>query len=179
MCKQSDSLKVRVSLDTIDTTTKPTKNQITSINQRLNSATAELSIEELATMVVSPHSRTWVPAEFNGPRSNDNWKSQQVFGLDFDKGISLEEGLERLKEFGLSCTFCYSTFCTTVAEPKFRIVFILKEPISNKSHRDEVMSAYQCYSRKQIRAVETLQGCSLEACRLSFRILLTFFRNAY
>jgi hypothetical protein len=141
MCKKSEQVKVRVHLDTTDTKNKPSSNQIPLINQRLNSPSVELSCEELAGMVGSPHSRTWVPAEFEGPRSNDNWKSQQLFALDFDGGIKLEEVLERLNEFGLSCNFCYSTFSSTADNPKFRVVFMFKDPIIIKAHRDEIMDA--------------------------------------
>jgi hypothetical protein len=98
-------------------------------------------LEEFASLVVAPHSRTWVPALFNGERSNESWQSQQVFALDFDGGISLEKVLSRLGEFGLSCNLIYSTFSSSPTSPKFRVVFVLQEMITDKALRDEIMDA--------------------------------------
>lgn len=141
MCKETELQTVKVCIDTVDTTTKPTGKEIHVVNQRLNSSSAELAVEELARLLVAPHSRTWVPATFKGARSNETWKSQQVFALDFDGGISLEGVKARLKEFGLSCNFVYSTFSSSPTSPKFRVVFVLCEIATNKALRDQIISA--------------------------------------
>ena len=139
MSRVTELEKVKVCIDKIDAPSKPTPEEISLQNQRLANSRTEISVEDLAKLLVTHHSRMWVPAEFDGILSNDTWKSQQVIALDFKNKIKLEGVLERLNEYNLSCSFIYSKLSTT--SKNFTVVFILKQIITNKGIRDHVMRA--------------------------------------
>lgn len=89
------------------------------------------NIEALAKQLVYPHGRTWVPAVFsNGVRKNSHWLSQQLYGLDFDNGITVEQVLERCRDYGIIPCFIYSTF-SSVNNSKFRVVFMNDQEITD------------------------------------------------
>jgi hypothetical protein len=115
---------IKVLLDTVKYTSKPEQKEIGLINNRLNKneCLTEISIEELAKEVTCPNGKSWCPALFKGNRNNDNWQSQQIFALDFDKGCLFDVILERFRKYGLDCTFAYSTFSDSLEFPKYRIV---------------------------------------------------------
>lgn len=139
MCKETELQKVKVCIDTVDTTSKPTPEEISSQNQRLADSNVEIAVDELAQMLVAPHCRRWVPAEYDGLLSSDTWRSQQVIALDFKNKIKLEVVLQRLTEYNLSCSFIYSKLSNTSKD--FTVVFVLKEIITNRDMRDHMMRA--------------------------------------
>ncbi|OBQ05484.1 MAG: hypothetical protein AN482_16510 [Anabaena sp. LE011-02] len=131
-------IKHKLLLDNIQYLQKPDKQEIKRINKRLPKCSVEITIEEFAKSIVIPNSQTWVAAYLEGGRKNEYWKSQSIFALDFDSGITFDNVLTRLKEYGLDCTFAYSTFSSSEEIPKFRVTFQLKEVITDKSTRDSI-----------------------------------------
>jgi len=128
----------KVHLDTQGYTSKPCKSEPGKINNRLTKNSIEISIEELSHQVVQPNGKTWVPSHFEEDRKNDNWKSQSIFALDFDSGITFSQVLDRLKEYGLSCCFAYNTFSDSVETPKFRVVFQLRDVLEERERRKTI-----------------------------------------
>ncbi len=90
------------------------------------------TIHEFARNVTQPYGYTWSGGLFNGMRSNATWESQQVFGLDFDKGTILaEEVVDTINQFGFKPQLYYTTFSDSASLPKFRVIFFLGLPITD------------------------------------------------
>lgn len=123
---------MKLCLDTVGYALKPDKGEIKSISLRIAGNIAETdNMEALAKQLVLPNGRTWVPSVFsNGKRSNGTWVSQQLYGLDFDDGITVEQVLERCKEYGIMPAFIYSTF-SSIDNNKFRVVFVNDQEITD------------------------------------------------
>lgn len=64
---------------------------------------------------------------WDGKRSNENWKEQQLFGLDFDGGITYEEFKEQCDLFNLKPIIVYNTFSHRKNAEKFRALFLLNK----------------------------------------------------
>jgi hypothetical protein len=150
---------------------KPNEKEIrrkkTGINDSITKYAVEITAEELAIAITK--GQTWIAGYIEEKRCNDNWKSQSIFALDFDnseptidantgkpvkdpitkkilkkqvnKPINFEQVLNRLKEYGLGCTFAYYTFSHTNDWHKFRVVFQLSKPVADDKARDKVQLA--------------------------------------
>jgi hypothetical protein len=111
---------------------KPPKSKINVIHNNLNIVTG-LTINEMLTYTTSPYSYTISPAIFNGARENNNWLSQHSFWLDFDSGITPEIAKEKLKHYGIEPNIIYYTFSHTVDSPRFRLIILLDQPITDST----------------------------------------------
>jgi hypothetical protein len=134
-------MELQVHLDEVKYTSKPTED-ISSISNRIVNNPVEITIQKLAESLTSPNGKTWLPAVLEGKRSNDNWKQQQVFALDFDSGITFNTVLTRLQEYGLDCTFAYSTFSNSPEKAKFRVVFQLDHVVTDIKSRKKIQLAF-------------------------------------
>jgi hypothetical protein len=130
-----ETMTHKLLLDTQSYSIKPEQREIGVISKRIINFPSEIGIDALA-QAVGEEGRTFVPAYLEGKRNNDSWKSQSVFMLDFDEGITFEQVMMRLKENGLDCTFAYRTFSDSAALPKFRLVWQLDCCLIDKSFRD-------------------------------------------
>lgn len=93
----------------------------------------DVTIEEFAGLVQPPYSLTWSGNQYNGSRSNKNWISSCAYAVDFDKGtISIEEVIKRIQNLGITPQIHYYTFSDTPELRKFRIVFFLNTPITDR-----------------------------------------------
>jgi hypothetical protein len=153
-------LKHNLLLDTVCYQSKPTDKEIGIINNRIIKHPVEITIEELANAVIK--GQTFIPAYIKDRRRSDNWKHQSVFALDFDCGISFEKVKLRLEEYGLDCSFAYSTFSNTLEKPKFRVVWQLNQVILNVEYRETIQKALM-YLFKE----ESDQSCK-DASRIFF-----------
>lgn len=119
-------MNIKITLDKVKYNNKPNKLEISIISKRIvcNENITDLDIKQFANYLIQPYGYTWTPAIFMGnSRKNSEWKSQQVFGLDFDNGITLDEVIERCNKYNIKPNFVYSTF-SSVNNNKFRVVFI-------------------------------------------------------
>ena len=124
--------KLKLHLDAENQPKKPIGRKIGAISNRVTQQLTECTPAELADFLTPPYSRTMVPGIMNGKRKNENWTEQQVFAIDIDSDLNHDQAIERLKSFGLSCTFSYSTFSCGPEKDKYRLVFVLPEPIKEK-----------------------------------------------
>jgi len=137
-----NEIKHKLLVDTVDYSEKPDKKEINKINKRLPKSVVQITIREFAELVVIPYGRTFCCAYLEGSRRiNKNWKSQSIFALDFDSGITFLAVLDRLKEYKLDCTLAYSTFSSNEQIPKFRVIFQLDEVITDLELRNSIQYA--------------------------------------
>lgn len=82
---------------------------------------AESDVPELFNRLIQGHSFT--PGFCSPTRTNENWKGAQVFALDYDSGVSLDEALTTWREVNLLPSFMYYSFSHKSEHPKFRLVW--------------------------------------------------------
>ena len=155
------SVKINLLLDPVSYQAKPNKEDIKLINSRIVNHCVELTIQELAKEITFPNGKTWIPVVLKTKRSNEGWKSQQIFALDFDSGITFNAALTRLKEYGLDCTFAYETFSSSIESPKFRMIWQLNQVVIDREYRDSLQT------QLMILFPEADQHCK-DAARLFF-----------
>lgn len=121
--------------------TKPDNQEAKLITNRIAEMSAEMSLETIAEYLVQPYGRTFAPAVFHdNKRSNSTWGSQQLFGLDFDEGITMDEVLERCSKYGIHPCFIYSTFSST-NNNKFRVFFCNETEVTDYRIRTVIQSS--------------------------------------
>lgn len=112
---------------------KPKGFEIGAISKRIVKSPVDINVKNLAKELGS--GKTFVPATFKKKggelkRSIENWESQQIIGLDFDEGLSLEEAYND-KFLIENAAFLYTTFSHTVSHHKFRVIFVLDKQITD------------------------------------------------
>lgn len=98
----------------------------------------DITIEELADGLC--HGASFKPGVLIGGNKADNWKQQQLFGLDFDDGMKIEEAYNKAVSLGLIPCFMYTTFSHTEEHHKFRMVFCNDTVITDKVIRDKLQA---------------------------------------
>ena len=83
-------MKVRIHLHNQKYRSKPKKSEIGKISNEITDKIKEIDIERFA-QEVGKKGRTFTTSTFNGRRVKENFVSQQVFCLDFDKGFTIDE----------------------------------------------------------------------------------------
>ena len=124
-------MKVRIHLHNQKYRSKPKKSEIGKISNEITDTIKEIDIERFA-QEVGKKGRTFTASIFNGRRVKENFVSQQVFCLDFDKGFTIDEFKERAKQYDIHPSMIYNTFSNTKESPRFRVVFINDCEIQNE-----------------------------------------------
>lgn len=132
---------IKVLLEKTIRKNKPENNEIGLINNQLLNSQKELSPLELA-IELSENGKTTVLMTLKDNKetlNKNNFESQQVLMLDFDNSKQdIEQyGLTTLETIDTTfiqnnANFIYETFSSTKEIPRFRVVFILDKPISDK-----------------------------------------------
>lgn len=142
--------KVKLHIDKQSYKNKPTPEVVrNTLNKRVVQTVSEVTPQELAEYV-GQKGHTMVLGLMNGARGKNNLIEQHLVALDFDnkedgkktEGVfyqTVEEALEDdfIKD---NASFIYKTFSHSEGWEKFRVVFILDEPLLNN---DEVAQTYQ------------------------------------
>jgi len=140
---------------------KPNKAETGQISKRIAQNYVNISLEELAKQITTPNGRTFTPAYFTGnSRTNDTWQGQQIFGLDFDKGITLEQIVERCQKYNILPSIIYETF-SSVNQNKLRVLFTCEQEITDFPIRTAMQIALLTIFK------ESDKNCK-DACRLFF-----------
>lgn len=92
------------------------------ISKRITKRITEIDIDTLAEKTSS--GRAFTPAIFYGDRIIENFAQEQVFALDFDSGITVEEFLCRADQCQVIPAFVYATYSHSEKKPRFRAVFV-------------------------------------------------------
>lgn len=102
---------------------KPDRMAYGKINNRITDAVTEIDINTFAEEV-GANRKPFTPTIFHGGRNAKNFAEEQVYALDFDGGITLEEFLSRADRYQVRPAFVYATYNHSEENPRFRAVFI-------------------------------------------------------
>lgn len=97
----------------------------------------DITIEDLAEALCNGAS--FRPAVLYGRKASD-WKQQQLFGLDFDHNVTIEEKYSKALSLGLTPCFLYTTFSHTENEHKFRMIFCSDSVMKDGDYRDKLQA---------------------------------------
>ena len=143
--------KIRMNIDTQKFSRKPTPDEVKyTIRKRLcnSNSIREVTPDQFIESVKM--GLTFTPAVMNGTKG-DSWESQQVICIDIDNDTWLkdesgiktkvrvddpldpEEARAILVSLGITPYFIYSSFSNSEVHPKFRIVWILDNPITDRA----------------------------------------------
>lgn len=98
----------------------------------------EITIENLADALVNGAS--FKPAVLVGGNKAGNWCQQQLFGLDFDDGIRIEDAYNKVISLGIKPCFMYTTFSHKEEHHKFRMIFCNDTVITDGNIRDRLQA---------------------------------------
>ncbi len=97
-----------------------------------------ITIENLAD--ASVHGASFKPGVLVGGNKAENWIEQQLFGLDFDGGIRIEEAYNKVVSLGITPCFMYTTFSHKEEHHKFRMIFCNDTVITDGNIRDKLQA---------------------------------------
>ena len=86
------------------------------------------------------HGASFKPGVLQGGMKADNWTLQQLFGLDFDNGMCIEEAYNKVISLGIVPCFMYTTFSHKEEHHKFRMIFCNDTVITDGSIRDKLQA---------------------------------------
>ena len=97
-----------------------------------------ITIENLADALV--HGASFKPGVLAGGNKAENWIEQQLYGLDFDDGIRIEEAYNKVISLGITPCFMYTTFSHKEEHHKFRMIFCNDTVITDGNIRDKLQA---------------------------------------
>lgn len=168
--------KIRLHIDPKVVSQKPTESEWGKISKRVLSRTSieEVTVQQLAQRLRKGH--TICPAVLDGSKATD-WQEQQVFMVDIDnadKGhpqLSPDDALEICKEHGIAPVIYYETFSHSEEHPKFRLVFIMYDVVTDPDMRRMIMerliSLFPQSDRACVNANRLFLGTNKEVALLS------------
>jgi len=115
-------------------------NRLSNINNRITIRLSKLS-ETIFESDGSSH--PWTPAIFNGSRNNENWIEQQLFAVDIDETITIQEMFEICKQYKIDPVFVYTTYSHTEDDHRFRVVFCMPFSIRDIQFRNAIQYSIQ------------------------------------
>jgi hypothetical protein len=125
---------MQLMLDPKPMLTKPAKSEIGQIVYRMADNPVEISLEELTEKILAGHS--FSPAYFEGAaKTNLNWRSQELFGLDFDSGITIEEFMDICDKYHIKPAIVYTTYSHTEESHRFRAIWLVPSPVMDRRLR--------------------------------------------
>lgn len=98
----------------------------------------DIMIENLADALC--HGASFKPGVLVGGNKAENWYQQQLFGLDFDDGIRIEEAYNKVISLGITPCFMYTTFSHKEEHHKFRMIFCNDTVITDEIIRDKLQA---------------------------------------
>ena len=108
--------------------TKPAKSEIGQVVNRIADNPIDITLEELTEKILAGHS--FAPAYFEGAaKTNLNWRSQELFSLDFDSGIRIEEFMDICDKYHIKPAIVYTTYSHTEESHRFRAIWQVPSPV--------------------------------------------------
>lgn len=142
-----DDIFITLNIDSEGFKHKPDKKQTASIQKRMSSNKKQITIPEFIAAI--EEGRAFKAAALNGNKNID-WESQQVFALDIDNDeksvnkygmLTPEDAVKRFNDLRVPPAFYYESFSSTKEKPKFRLIFIVKNPVTDIRIRNAIQIA--------------------------------------
>ena len=154
-------MKVPAMFDFVAYNEKPSNNEVGRIKNRMQiQGVKDYTLEELYNKCIAGYSFT--PGVLLGGLKKSNWKYQQIFAIDVDGGMGIEESLAIYREAGIEPFAIYYSYSYTEEHPKFRVLFCMDECIDNLEVRDKVLETLAgllgCADRKCYDAARYFNG---------------------
>ena len=139
-------------------TIKPDDDTMKAVGNRITRYKGKYTVREFADLV-GEQGYSFVPALMNGWRISENFIEQQVFSIDFDETLSLEEFWQRTKLVGLYPVFVYKTLRCGENNNRYRAVYVNDCIIKNSGGQHYWDNLHECSpSKSLIIRSQTLQG---------------------
>jgi len=144
-------MKIKYNIDTIGLTKKPTAGEAGTIRKTLCNETriVETTPEVLIDRI--EHGYTFTPGVMTGTKA-DTWQSQQIIVADIDNTdskhnpithpVTPETARQIMEFYELEPYFMYYTFSNTEDLPRFRVVLILDEPLTDPTEAEEIKEEF-------------------------------------
>lgn len=151
---------INLRIDRLCYKVKPNSYEIAKISNRLSDMIAkEIPFNEFCSLI-GEQGHSFCVSDFYGKRNKENFKSQQIFALDFDCGITYSEVSMRAESYGLPIALAYETLSSENGN-RFRIVFVNAFQIDDIRVSEMIMDAL----------IQIFPECD-KACRDVSRIFL-------
>ncbi len=130
-------MSIKLMIDEVPYKEKPAGAEIGKIQNRLgqSSALKEVTIEQLCSCIEKGY--TYCPAVMAGGMKNEDWRQQQLICIDVDndteKIITPEDAVASFEKVNIHVLGYYHTFSSTNELPKFRLLFLLPTPLTEKN----------------------------------------------
>ena len=148
-----------IKIDKEGYSSKPTEFGL--INNRLISCEAECIEWSDFCDLVGNKGHAFLTADFhNGKRNKENFKSQQIFDLDFDGTGNFNKVSQIAERYGIPIALAYETYSSVNCD-RFRIVFISNCPVYDIRVAQIIIDAL----------IHIFEGCDTACCDVS-RIFL-------
>lgn len=134
---------ILVKIDTTRYNTKPTGGEIGVIRNRLGKIKAiETSFQDFVTAVEI--GKSFQPSQSTGNCARD-WTSQNLFCIDIDntdsgEQLSYEDIQAICQSYNILPVGIYESFSSTTEHPKFRVIFITDEVITEENKRRDIIT---------------------------------------
>ena len=135
--------KILTQFDTVGYTSKP-KGKEGLIKSRLKNGNAEkYNINDFINQIETGH--TMYPVQANGIKAA-NWEAQELFCVDIDNDINevpiqtIEDSLKICDKYKIKPLVIYNTYSDTETLPKYRILFLCNELITDNHKRNLIIT---------------------------------------
>lgn len=141
---------IKCNIDPVSYKEKPTKQEAGVVRLRLCSEKTIVEVEPEKLLEAIEHGRSFTPAVMTGTSSKD-WQSQQIVVADIDnerpdktridRPLNPNEAYNICKENGID-PYLYHSFRNKEDHPKFRIMVILSEPITDPAEAKDITARF-------------------------------------
>lgn len=115
---------MKVMFDTVGYKQKPTNFDVATMQDRMK--VFDIGVKDIKDKLVNGY--TIRPSIIKGNKESE-WKSQQVFMVDIDEGITTDEAIDKYEY--LNPSFVYTSFSHTDENNKFRMAFTTEDAITD------------------------------------------------
>lgn len=150
-------MKVKCNVDLIGYSEKPKGAEIGALRNRLGASKALQEIEPDELVQLIKEGRSFTPGALEGTTAA-SWTSQQIICADIDNDtgrkaadgkhiclnepLTVEGAIQVMKQYGIIPYCIYNSFSMTETWPKFRIVLILAEPITDPEEAEDLIERF-------------------------------------
>ena len=145
-----DSVKIQLNLDKVQFTRKPNNPETAKLMNRLATCQTAITVDDLARAV--EHGQSFTIGLKAGTKG-DSWQSQQILAVDVDNDYKDAQGVKHCLEtplpsddaimllecWGIEPAIVYETFSNTDEWPRYRIIIVLEEPLTDKDKARDYM----------------------------------------